>query len=61
MRSFTCALVLAVVASLAAGQPAEAQARFKGKLVGELEAWVARANPSREEIAKAIDAGEIPR
>lgn len=31
------------------------------QFVGELEAWVARANPSREEIAKAIDAGDIPR
>jgi hypothetical protein len=27
----------------------------------DLDAWVARADPSRKEIAKAIDLGRVPR
>jgi hypothetical protein len=30
------------------------------RFVRDIEAWVARADPSREEMAKAIDAGHIP-
>jgi Protein of unknown function (DUF1353) len=30
------------------------------QFVRDIEAWVTRANPSREEMAKAIDAGRIP-
>ena len=36
MRSLTCALSIAITALLVAGQPADAQGRFKGKVVGEL-------------------------
>jgi hypothetical protein len=35
----------------------EEQQRF----MRDLEAWVARADPTREEIAKAIDLGRVPR
>jgi hypothetical protein len=35
---------------------AEEQRRF----IRDLDAWVARADPGREEIAKAIDLGRVP-
>jgi hypothetical protein len=31
------------------------------EFMGELQGWVARANPSADEIAKAVDKGAIPR
>jgi hypothetical protein len=43
--------------SVAAPSPAAAD---QEQFVREVEAWVARANPSRAEMAKAIDSGRIP-
>ena len=40
-----------------AAVPVEDQQQF----MRDIEAWVDRANPSREEMAKAIDTGRIPR
>jgi hypothetical protein len=37
-----------------------ATAEEQRQFVQDIEAWVARSNPSREEVAKAIDSGSIP-
>ena len=41
------------------GKPATVEE--ERQFVQEIEAWLARANPTREEIAKAINSGSIPR